>query len=101
MLRDLANPTRFMAYSGRLLPWIAGLAVVTLVVGLYMAWFVAPADYQQGETVRIMYIHVPAAWLGLFFYTLMAAERAVTGSKSSRASWMTSAAIRTVVNGVR
>ncbi|MGO4706621.1 heme ABC transporter permease [Microvirga sp. 2MCAF38] len=72
MLRDLANPTRFMSYSGRLLPWLAGLAVLLTGIGLYMTWFVAPADYQQGETVRIMFLHVPAAWLGLFFYTMMA-----------------------------
>ena len=74
MIRDLANPTRFMAFSGRLLPWLSGAAAVLLAIGLYLAFFVAPADYQQGDTVRIMFIHVPAAWLGLFFYTLMAAS---------------------------
>ncbi|WP_112661917.1 heme ABC transporter permease [Microvirga flavescens] len=72
MLRELANPTRFMSYSGKLLPWLCGLAVLTTGIGLYMTWFIAPADYQQGETVKIMYLHVPAAWLGLFFYTMMA-----------------------------
>jgi heme exporter protein C len=71
---QLANPTRFMGYTGRLMPWLAGAAAVTLSIGLYMAWFVAPADYQQGETVRIMFLHVPAAWLGLFFYTARAAS---------------------------
>jgi heme exporter protein C len=74
MIRDLANPTRFMSLSGLLLPWIAAAAALLLAVGLYMAWFVAPADYQQGETVRIMYLHVPAAWLGMFFYVVMAAS---------------------------
>src|SRR5215212_11535413 len=69
---DLANPTRFMGLAGRLLPWLAGLAAATLAVGLLMAFFLAPADYQQGETVRIMFLHVPAAWLALFFYTVMA-----------------------------
>jgi len=69
---DLANPTRFMGLAGRLLPWLAGLAAATLAVGLLMAFFLAPADYQQGETVRIMFLHVPAAWLALFFYTIMA-----------------------------
>src|SRR5215204_2522399 len=69
---DLANPTRFMALASRLLPWCAGLAAVLLAAGLYMAWFLAPADYQQGETIRIMFLHVPAAWLALFFYTIMA-----------------------------
>ncbi|MFG1377417.1 heme ABC transporter permease [Xanthobacter autotrophicus] len=70
---DLANPVRFMSLSARILPWIAGAAVVTLAVGFFLA-FRAPPDYQQGETVRIMYIHVPFAWLGLFGYSLMAAS---------------------------
>ncbi|MDJ1159734.1 heme ABC transporter permease [Chelatococcus sp. SYSU_G07232] len=68
---SLANPTRFMALAGRILPWLAAASAVLLAAGLYLAFFVAPADYQQGETVRIMFIHVPTAWLGLFFYTLM------------------------------
>jgi heme exporter protein C len=71
---QLANPARFMAYTGRLMPWLIGAAVLSVLAGLYMAWFVAPPDYQQGETVRIMFLHVPAAWLGLFFYTAMAAS---------------------------
>ncbi len=71
---QLANPTRFMALTGRLMPWLVGAAGLAVLVGLYMAWFVAPPDYQQGETVRIMFLHVPAAWLGLFFYVAMAAS---------------------------
>jgi heme exporter protein C len=69
---SLANPTRFMALSGRLLPWLGAAAALVLAAGLSMAWFLAPADYQQGETVRIMFLHVPAAWLALFFYLVMA-----------------------------
>jgi heme exporter protein C len=69
---DLANPTRYLSFSGRLLPFLWGTALVGLAVGLYLAFFVAPADYQQGETVRIMYIHVPSAWLSMFGYALMA-----------------------------
>jgi heme exporter protein C len=69
---DLANPTRYLSFSGRLLPFLWGTALVGLAVGLYLAFFVAPADYQQGETVRIMYIHVPSAWLAMFGYALMA-----------------------------
>ncbi len=71
-LIDLANPTRFLNLSGRILPWLQGLTVISLAVGLYMAFFVAPPDYQQGQTVRIMFIHVPAAWLGMFCYGVMA-----------------------------
>jgi heme exporter protein C len=72
MILALANPARFMSFSGRLLPWLAGAGALLVLAGLYLAWFVAPPDYQQGETVRIMFLHVPAAWLGMFFYSLMA-----------------------------
>jgi heme exporter protein C len=68
---DLANPTRFLALSARLTPWLAGLSALALAIGLYLA-FAAPEDYQQGITVRIMYIHVPFAWLAMMCYSLMA-----------------------------
>ncbi len=68
----LANPTRFLALVDRVLPWLVGVTVITFVVGLYLSFFFAPADYQQGNTVRIMFIHVPAAWLAMFAYTMMA-----------------------------
>ncbi|HXF54093.1 MAG TPA: heme ABC transporter permease CcmC, partial [Hyphomicrobiaceae bacterium] len=70
--QQLANPTRFMALSARLLPWVAALAAVLLGIGLYLALAVAPPDYQQGETVRIMFVHVPAAWLAMVAYVLIA-----------------------------
>ncbi|MFG1344172.1 heme ABC transporter permease [Xanthobacter autotrophicus DSM 431] len=72
-LLDLANPVRFLSLSARVLPWLTAAAVATLAVGFVLA-FRAPPDYQQGETVRIMYIHVPFAWLGLFGYSMMAAS---------------------------
>lgn len=68
---DLANPVRFLSFSARLLPYLAVAAVLVLAVGFWLA-FRAPPDYQQGETVKIMYIHVPFAWLGMFGYSLMA-----------------------------
>ncbi len=68
---DLANPTRFIAFVDRIVPWLAGLTAIVLAIGLYLA-FVAPEDYQQGITVRIMYIHVPFAWLAMFCYGVMA-----------------------------
>jgi heme exporter protein C len=67
---SLANPTVFLALTGRLLPWLALATAALLAVGLYMS-FAAPPDYQQGETVKIMYIHVPAAWLSTFIYGVM------------------------------
>ncbi len=68
---DLANPTRFLALAARILPWLSGLTAVLFVVGLCLG-FTADGDYQQGDTVRIMYIHVPAAWLSMMCYTVMA-----------------------------
>jgi heme exporter protein C len=67
---DLANPTRFLNVVNRVLPWLAAAAVVLLAVGLYRA-VNAPDDYQQGATVKIMYLHVPAAWLGMMGWGLM------------------------------
>lgn len=68
---ELANPTRFLALSGRILPWLGGVTALLLVLGLYMS-FTTEGDYQQGETVRIMYVHVPAAWLSMMCYSVMA-----------------------------
>ena len=72
IIGQLANPTRFLGLTEALLPWLTSLAAVFLAVGAYLAFFVAPADYQQGDSVRIMFIHVPAAWLAMFCYSLMA-----------------------------
>lgn len=72
LTQRLANPTRFMDLSRRILPWFAGAAAALIVYALYLAFFVAPPDYQQGETVKIMFIHVPAAWLGMMGYALIA-----------------------------
>jgi heme exporter protein C len=72
-----ANPTRFMRYSAVILPWSIWTTVALLGVGLYLALFVAPADYQQGDSVRIMFVHVPAAWMALFVYTGMAISSAM------------------------
>src|SRR5512143_520623 len=70
----LANPTRFLSLVDRALPWLTGVTLVLLGIGLYLSLFVAPPDYQQGETVKIMFIHVPSAWLAMFGYMLIAAS---------------------------
>ncbi len=67
----LANPKRFMDASAQVLPWLAGTASLVLVVGFFLG-FVAPPDYQQGDTVKIMFLHVPAAWTAMMAYGLMA-----------------------------
>jgi heme exporter protein C len=69
---SLANPTRFLSLVGTVVPWLTAVVIILLGTGLYLSFFVAPPDYQQGEIVRIMFIHVPAAWLALFGYTLIA-----------------------------
>src|ERR1700745_834201 len=68
---DLANPTRFVVLADKIVPWLAIVATLVLAAGLYMS-FTAPEDFQQGITVRIMYIHVPFAWLAMMCYTLRA-----------------------------
>jgi heme exporter protein C len=70
-LIELANPSRFLAFSQRLLQVLVPLTIAALAAGLYLAFFVAPDDYQQGATVRIMFIHVPAAWLAMMCWALM------------------------------
>jgi heme exporter protein C len=70
-LVDLANPTRFLNFTERALPWLMAATVFAFAVGIGQALFVAPDDYQQGATVKIMFIHVPSAWLGMFCWGLM------------------------------
>jgi heme exporter protein C len=68
---DLANPSRFLQLVERVLPWLTVATVAVFAIGLYQALLVAPDDYQQGATVKIMFIHVPSAWLGMFCWALM------------------------------
>ena len=72
----LANPTSFLKWSRRVLPWASVTTVILLAAGIYLSLFVAPPDYQQGETVRIMFVHVPSAWMALFTYAVMAGASA-------------------------
>jgi heme exporter protein C len=71
-LIDLANPSRFLALTARALPWLSAATVLAFAVGIGQIYF-APDDYQQGATVKIMFVHVPAAWLGIFGWVLMSA----------------------------
>jgi heme exporter protein C len=76
-MQVFANPNRFFQIADRLMPFLWTVTVLAFGVALYFAFFNSPADYQQGETVRIMYVHVPAASLALFAYVLMALASAV------------------------
>jgi heme exporter protein C len=77
MMHRFANPTRFLRVANAILPWCAWATVLLLAIGLYLSLLGSPADYQQGETVRIMYIHVPAAWMAMFCYGAMAVASAM------------------------
>jgi heme exporter protein C len=76
-MHRFANPARFQRLAGVILPWSTGLSAALFVAGLWFALFASPPDYQQSETVRIMYIHVPAAWMALFVYSNLAIASAV------------------------
>ncbi len=76
-LHRFANPARFLRFASVILPWSAALTVILFATGLYFALFASPADYQQGETVRIMYVHVPSAWMSTFCYAVVAIASAV------------------------
>ena len=76
-MHRFASPTFFMHYSAAILPWAVRLTAALIAIGLYLALFVAPPDYQQGESVRIMFVHVPSAWMALFVYTGMAVASAM------------------------
>src|SRR6202161_4707977 len=73
MLTRLANPARFMRMSGTVLPFLGAATALVLAIGIYLALFVAPPDYQQGESVRIMFVHVPAAIMAEGVYYFIAA----------------------------
>jgi heme exporter protein C len=75
-MHRFANPARFLRLATIILPWSALLSVVLFAAGLWLALFNSPADYQQGDTVRIMYVHVPAAWMSMFTYSSMAVAAA-------------------------
>jgi len=76
-MQQFANPTRFLSLANKALPTIWAVTIILFALGLYGALVTAPPDYQQGETVRIMFVHVPAAWLAMLVYTVMALASAV------------------------
>jgi heme exporter protein C len=76
LIEYVANPTRFMRFSAYVLPWLMAATAALLAYGLYLAWVKAPYDYQQGHTVKIMFIHVPMASLAMIIYALVAVSSA-------------------------
>lgn len=76
-MHRLANPTRFLRLTAIVQPWAIGLAVLLVGAGLIWGLLISPPDYQQGNSVRIMYVHVPAAWMAMFIYAAIAGASAV------------------------
>jgi heme exporter protein C len=75
-MHRFANPTTFMRIANGIFPWAVGLTIVLFLVGLPIALITSPPDYQQGESVRLFYVHVPSAWISLMVYGIMAAGSA-------------------------
>jgi heme exporter protein C len=86
-------PMAFYPLAGRLIPWFSVMAVALMGVGLYMGFFVAPTDFQQGESYRIIFVHVPAAWMSMFLYVVMAIWAGVGMGLNARLSFMMAQAI--------
>ena len=70
-LIDLANPSRFLAFAGRALPWLYGVTAVAFALTCYQLFTISLAPYEQRQTIEIMFIHVPTAWLGMFGWAAM------------------------------
>ncbi|MCT9809941.1 heme ABC transporter permease CcmC [Acidovorax sp. Be4] len=70
--RQLASPPVFYQWAGRVWPWLAGLALLLAAAGLWVGFVLAPTDHQQGEVYRIIFLHVPAAWMSMFIYLVAA-----------------------------
>lgn len=77
MFHRFANPARFSRIAARVLPWSAAATIALFIIGIYYALFASPPDFQQGETVRIMYVHVPSAWISMACYSFIAVMSAV------------------------
>ena len=86
-------PQTLYPLAGALIPWCAGVAIVFMVAGLYLGFFVAPTDFQQGEAYRIIFVHVPAAWMSMLLYVVMAAWAGLGLGLKARPSFMMAQAI--------
>jgi heme exporter protein C len=88
-----ASPATFYSLAGRLVPWFAWPAAAFAAIGVYLGLFVAPTDFQQGDAYRIIFIHVPAAWMSMFLYVVMAFWSALALGFNTRLSAMMAQAI--------
>ena len=90
-----ASPINFYPLAGKMIPWFAIPAALLFIIGLYVGFFVAPTDAQQGDAYRIMFIHVPAAWMGMMLYVLMALYAGIGWAFNARLSSMMASSIAT------
>jgi heme exporter protein C len=90
-----AAPANFYPLAGKMIPWFAAATALLFIAGLYVGFFVAPTDFQQGESYRIIFIHVPAAWMGMFLYVLMAVYAGIGWAFNARLASMMATAIST------
>ena len=92
-LYHYASPSTFYPLAGKLVSWFAALAFILAIAGLYIGFFVAPTDFQQGEGYRIIFIHVPAAWMSMFIYVVMAFWSAIGLAWNTRLSFIMARAL--------
>lgn len=92
-LYTFASPVNFYHLAGRLIPWFTWSAILLTVAGLYISFFLAPTDFQQSEAYRIIFIHVPAAWMSMFIYLIMAFWGAIGLAFNTRLSFMMARAL--------
>ena len=92
-LYHYASPSTFYPLAGKLIPWFAALAFILAIAGLYISFFVAPTDFQQGEGYRIIFIHVPTAWMSMFIYVVMAFWSAIGLAWNTRLSFVMARAL--------
>ena len=88
-----SSPQAFYPLAGRMLPWFAVAAALFAAAGLYVGFFVAPTDFQQGESYRIIFVHVPASWMSMFIYLVMAGWAALGLAFHTRLSGMMATAL--------
>ncbi|MBT5626458.1 MAG: cytochrome c biogenesis protein CcsA, partial [Proteobacteria bacterium] len=74
----LGSPPSFYHLSGLIIPWVGAACLILIVAGLYGGLYLAPTDYQQGESYRIIYLHVPSAWMSMFVYVVLATSSAIS-----------------------
>jgi heme exporter protein C len=93
MLFKFASPQAFFPIAGKLVPWFGAVAALFALAGLYVGFIVAPTDATQGEAYRIIFIHVPAAWMSMFLYLVMAGWAGLGLALNTRLSGMAASAI--------